>query len=134
MSLLNKIHHIGYLVNDINKSLKIFLDLGYKIYSEPKFDTIRKVNICFLYLENNFIELIEPNEESSIYPLLKKYKNSPYHICYQVENIDTAVQKFTHKGFILIDSKEKAPAISDNSYVAFLMHTRIGIIELLELS
>ena len=33
---------------------------------------------------------------------LKKYKNSPYHICYQTEDFDAAFTELTAGGFIAI--------------------------------
>ena len=73
-----KIHHIGYLVKDIKKALSSFQDLGFSIAQETVFDSIRKVNICFLEKDGYTIELVSPTDSTSVVTnLLKKYKNSP---------------------------------------------------------
>ena len=78
------------------------------------------------------IELVEPSTESDIYPLLKTYNNAIYHVCYAVKNIDFALKELKPHGFLLFRDKQKAPAISESAEVVFLMHTRMGIIELVE--
>lgn len=43
-----KVHHIGYYVDNINNAIENFLDLGWEITGESKFDKNRKVKIVFL--------------------------------------------------------------------------------------
>ena len=42
---LVKVHHIGYLVKSIKRSIE---KLGYKIETEIISDSVRKIDICFL--------------------------------------------------------------------------------------
>lgn len=89
-----KIHHIGYLVKNLKESEKQFLELGGKIESTKKFDPIRNANIEFLLNDGCRIELIEPVDETSeLYPLLKKYRNQAYHICYITNNINKSINQ-----------------------------------------
>ena len=43
-----KVHHIGYLVKSIKRSIEKFEKLGYKIETEIISDSVRKIDICFL--------------------------------------------------------------------------------------
>ncbi|MNE88951.1 hypothetical protein D3C80_1863090 [compost metagenome] len=78
------------------------------------------------------IELVSPTDESSVvYGLMKKYKNSPYHICYKTTNFEEEYNKLTENGYITIDTPTPAPALSGKR-VVFLLNPSIGMIELLE--
>ncbi len=126
------VHHIGYLVKKIEKARQTFLALGYHIEKDIVYDDIRKVNICFLTKDGYRIELVSPaTEDSVVAGLLKKYKNSPYHICYETADIETAANDLTTNGFIAIDTPTPAPALG-NRRVVFLTSAFAGMIELLE--
>lgn len=127
-----KVHHIGYLVKKIEAAIRSFENLGYRILQETVYDDIRKVNICFLQKDGYVIELISPvSKESVVFGLMKKYKNSPYHICYESENFEKDFRTLVETGFIAIDAPTPAPALQ-NCNVVFLSSASMGMIELLE--
>lgn len=77
------------------------------------------------------IELVSPvSEESVVYGLLKRYKNSPYHICYETEDFEKDYQTLLTSGFIAIDEPTPAPALQ-NRKVTFLTNASMGMIELI---
>ncbi len=128
-----KIHHVGFLAKNIEKTEKKFFELGYEVESPTAYDEIRKINIEFLVNGGYRVELIQPmSEESPMYPLLKRFKNSPYHFCYEVENLDAAVEELSGKGYTVIQEPEIAPCI-EGKKVAFLNNISMGIIELVEI-
>jgi methylmalonyl-CoA/ethylmalonyl-CoA epimerase len=132
-NVVKKIHHVGYLVKDISKSRDVFGDIGYSLEGDIVYDADRKADICFLNMGAVCIELVSPHVESDIYPLLKKYSNAPYHICYEVENLVEAIGYFKQKGFLMFIEEQRALAISDSARVVFMMHARLGMVELVEL-
>lgn len=126
------VHHIGYLVKKIEKAKQTFLALGYRIEKDIVYDDIRKVNICFLIRDGYRIELVSPaSEDSVVAGLIKKYKNTPYHICYEVTDIRKAADELASNGFITIDTPTPAPALEDRN-VIFLTSASVGMIELVE--
>jgi len=126
-----KIHHIGYLVKKIEKAKETFVSLGYLVEQDTVYDSIRRVNICFLIKEGYRVELVAPaSDDSVVSGLMKKYKNSPYHICYETDNFETAYGELSSGGFIAIDTPTPAPAL-DGRTVVFLLSAAIGMIELL---
>ena len=127
-----KIHHIGYLVKNIEKAREQFMKMGFCDNKSTVFDAIRNVHICFIKKDGYCIELIQPTKDSAIYGLLKKYKNTAYHICYQVDDMRRAIEELEQMGFYLFEDVKVAPAISDNAKVAFLMGKDCGIIEILD--
>ena len=127
-----KVHHIGYLVKKINAAVKEFEHLGYTLLQDPVYDNIRKIHICFMEKDGYVVELVSPSDtESIVAGLIRKYKNSPYHICYETPDLDKDLSLLTNEGFTAIDTPTPAPAL-ENRRVVFLMNASIGMIELLE--
>ena len=126
------VHHIGYLVKNIEKATAQFESLGYSIINEKCYDDYRKVDIVFLEKDGYTVELVSPvSEESVVWGLMGRYKNSPYHICYEAEDITAAADALTSQGFVAIDTPTPAPAI-DGRKVQFLQGRFIGMIELVQ--
>ena len=127
-----KIHHIGYAVKDLEDSIKEFEKLGYNRVENKIIDKKRKVIIQFIKNGKYLIELITPlNEESPITNILKKQGSSPYHICYETNDIDKEIKEMSNNGFTIITKLSEAPAI-DNKKVVFLYKRNIGLIELIK--
>lgn len=127
-----KVHHIGYLVKKIDAAASAFEKLGYKITQETIYDDIRKVNICFMTKDGYCIELVSPaSEDSVVSGLMKKYKNSPYHICYETENFEKDYMTLVSDGFMAIDTPTPAPALQGRE-VVFLSNASMGMIELIK--
>lgn len=128
-----KVHHVGYLVKNMEKSIRAFEELGYSAVAPVFFDEIRKADFVFMKNEDGFcVELISPNTDSSVFPLLKQYKNAPYHICYECNNLTKKMEELSKKKYLPFLEPAPAPAIQENAKVAFLINANAGIIELLE--
>lgn len=126
-----KVHHIGYLVKKIEKAKQTFEVLGYRTEQNIVRDDIRNVDICFLIKDGYRVELVSPvSEDSVVYGLLKKYKNCPYHICYETEDFDADYEALRTEGFMPIDTPTPAPALSGRD-VVFMSHASLGMIELI---
>lgn len=126
-----KVHHVGYAVKNIEDSMQHFQVLGYKQVSEIVADSIRNVKIVFLQNDTEKIELVAPNGENTpVDSVLKKSGPTPYHICYEVGDIEEAIT-ILDKKWLVIRKPEIAPAIN-NRKVAFLLNNKIGLIELVE--
>lgn len=108
--------------------------MGFVAEKEMAYDPVRLINIQFMINQNYRIELIQPvSEKSSYWRLLKKYKNVPYHFCYIADDFIADIERMQGEGYVLLQPPETASCI-DNNKVAFLMHPKLGIIELIELS
>ena len=128
-----KLHHVGYLVKDIRKSMTAFEALDYQLDGNIFFDEDRKSDICFMRSKRDAVELIQPRTDSEIFPLLKKFRNSPYHLCFEVDDLDAEKNRLQSRGFLLFKDSSPARAISDSARVAFLNHPAAGIVELVQL-
>lgn len=127
------IHHIGYLVKNIEKSRKKFTALGFIDECEVQYDGRRDIYIQFLINGDYRVELVQPAGEDSTYmAAMKRFKNLPYHMCFTTSDLDESIDKYkTQQGFILSKEPEIASCLN-NKRVAFMQHPVVGIIELLE--
>ena len=125
-------HHIGVATRDIDKTAKHYLDAGFEM-SEIVIDPIQKVKISFITKEQMpRIELLEPAaEDSPVSQILEKSGTGPYHICYEVDNIEEAIKDLKKKRFLPLFKPVKAVAL-DNRLICFLYNTEVGLIEILE--
>ncbi len=130
-----QIDHVGYAVYDIEESIKTFMHLGYVTDSPIYDDEERNVRIVFMKIGNTGdgrVELIAPLAPNSpVDSTLAKSGVSPYHICYQTNDINVAISELKAQGFVVI--KKKKPAVAfDGKCVAFLFKKEAGMIELVE--
>jgi methylmalonyl-CoA/ethylmalonyl-CoA epimerase len=127
-----KFHHIGIATKDLNKSISIYRKMGY-VPSELIYDPNQKVNLCFLKKTNSpLIELVGSNEKQSILAnIVKKNGTTPYHTCYEVNNLQKKIDSLLNLGFIMLVKPVEAIAF-DNRKISFLYSINFGIIELLE--
>ena len=127
-----RFHHIGVATNNIALTAQQYSIFGYEIFSETIFDPIQNVYIAFMEKEGSpRVELVAPvNKNSPILNIIKKNGTSPYHFCYEVEDISKEVERLKKQKFILISKIVPAVAF-DNRLVCFLYNNEAGLIELL---
>ena len=90
-----KVHHVGYLVDDMNGALNEFSRLGYEIVQKTVYDPLRKINICFVENGGVMVELIEPCKDCRLFTSLqKRIGNAPYHLCYVINDRGGGYQLF----------------------------------------
>lgn len=127
-----EIHHIGYIVKNIEKSVPKFIELGFTPEGETVYDKYRDIDILFMVNGGYRIELVSPkSEQSVVYNTLKKFGNSTYHICYYTDNISEDIERLRNNGYVMLDEPLEAPAISCKK-VCFLFSRQVGLIELVE--
>lgn len=129
-------HHLGMAVANINKSIKDFWGLGWTWNGEIINDDVRNVKLAFLkrYDSNDLLELVSPmNDNSPVSNILTTMKNvaTPYHICYEVEDIEKTIDILKNRKYILTDDVKPAVAFN-NKRVAFLLNRDAGLVELVE--
>lgn len=125
-------HHIGIACRDIDKTKVFYVNMGY-VASPVVEDPLQHVNVCFLDKAGApRIELLSPLDDQS--PVLRTLDNvgvSPYHLCYRVGDIETAVNDLRRQRFLLVNGPVPAVAMG-NRRVAFLFQKHTGLIELVE--
>lgn len=125
-------HHIGVATNNIELTTKHYNNFGYKQSTELFLDPIQNVYILFLEkLNSPCIELVAPvNEDSPILNILNKNGTTPYHFCFEVDDILKEVGKLKKLKFVMVSKIVPAVAFN-NRLVCFLYNKESGLIELL---
>jgi methylmalonyl-CoA/ethylmalonyl-CoA epimerase len=127
-----KIHHIGYLVKSIEAAIQEFVKLGYRKLDKIVYDEERKAYFCFMQNDMVQVELVSPKDKTSVVGnLIKRYGNSPYHICYESSDFEEELKKKQQEGYLIVQMPAIALAIG-NKRVAFLFHEEIGLVEIVE--
>jgi len=128
-----KFHHIGIATINIENAIKKYELLGYSFDNRLYEDKYQDVKIAFLRQKGHpLIEVITPlSLKSHLHNIIRKIGSSPYHTCYEVENLKNTIDMLRKNNFIIIQPPIEAVAFS-NKRISFLFNKDIGIIELLE--
>lgn len=118
-AMIKKIEHLGIAVANIEESLKVFQTLlGTKCYKIEEVES-EGVKTAFLQVGESKIELLEAtNPDSPIAKYLEKRGQGIHHIAFEVDNIQTEIERLLNEGFVLIHESPKNGA--DNKLIAFL--------------
>ena len=111
--MIGKLNHIAIATPNLDKAIRTYKDiLGAKI-SAPLDQIEHGVKVVFIEIPNTKIELLEPlGENSPIENFLEKNKKGGiHHICFEVEDIDSAILRLKKEGAtVLGDGKAKIGA------------------------
>jgi methylmalonyl-CoA/ethylmalonyl-CoA epimerase len=101
--------------------------------SDVVLDVIQNTNIAFLTKEGfPDIELVSlVDDKSPVVKTLTKVGVAPYHICYEVDDIDKAIADLKKKRYISLFKPVPAVAIN-NCRICYLYNVDIGLIEIVE--
>lgn len=126
-------HHIGIAVNSIEETAKYYEFAGYTI-SDIIIEPVQKVKVAYARKEGfPLMELLEPlNESSPIQNILKQRGCGPYHVCYQVSDINKAILEL--KGMKYMPLAKPVPGHGlDDALTVFLYQKQVGLIQLVEI-
>ncbi len=125
-----KLEHIGYLTDDITATSEAFAILGY-IAGDIFNDDIQQTKICFLNKDGEVkIELIEPYESNkTMQKMLVKRGVTPYHLCYEVDDVETEYHELLSKNWTPLFKPVNAIAF-DYRKICYFFNQEIGFIEL----
>ncbi|WP_287565308.1 VOC family protein [Parabacteroides sp.] len=127
-----RFHHIGVAVFDIDTTAKFYMDAGYST-TVSVLDPLQDIRICFLTKPGMpMVELLEAVDSSSpVNRILKSVGVSPYHLCYEVSDMEDALGRLRKMRFVIVSNPVEACAL-DNRRVCFVYNKNMGLIELLE--
>jgi len=117
--MVNKIEHIGIAVKNIEESNVLFEKLlGVSSYKSEEVES-EGVLTSFFQTGTNKIELLmATNPESPIAKFLEKKGEGIHHIAFDVDDINSEIERLKNEGFVLINDVPKKGA--DNKWVVFL--------------
>ena len=131
-----KLHHIGVVVFSVKESGELYAEhLGMRALAPPVHDPLQRVIVQFWAQEgcSISIELIEPvGDDSPVAGFLGK-GGGLAHLCYEVEDLEMALEDARQKGAIVISGPVPAAAFQQRR-IAFVILRGIGVTEFVEKS
>jgi len=117
--MFKKINHIGIAVKNLDESMKFYKDqLGFEFKGIDEVES-QKVKVAFFKIGETNIELVQATSpDSPIAKYLEKNREGIHHICYEVDDIEKALEELKAKGVKLIDEKPRPGA--HGTKVAFI--------------
>jgi methylmalonyl-CoA/ethylmalonyl-CoA epimerase len=127
-------HHVGIAVRDLRSASDSLEKLfRYRLSSGPFDDRTQKVSVCFLRRagDDTVLELVAPlGPDSPIARTLEK-GGGTYHVCYQVADMQRAVDHLRSEGCLLLS--DPVPAIAfEMREIAWLMTPARLLVELVQ--
>ena len=111
--MIGRLNHVAIVVNDLDSASAKYRDTLGATVSEATDLPEHGVTTVFVELPNTKIELLVPlGNDSPIASFLQKNPDGGiHHLCYEVENIETAIAKMISEGArVLGDGKAKIGA------------------------
>jgi methylmalonyl-CoA/ethylmalonyl-CoA epimerase len=127
-------HHVGVAVRDLSKAIANYKALfEYEMISGPFDDPIQNVSVCFLSRGEGdmVLELVAPLGPNSPISRTLKKGGGPYHICYEVPDINAAMACLVEQDSLLISGPTPAVAFEMRE-IAWLMTEANLLVELLQ--
>lgn len=131
MKHLTSIDHVGYAVKDIMLTAQHYISAGWTV-SEIFEENIQNTKIVFLKKDGfPLIELVSPLDESKspVDNIIKNNGVSTYHICYNVDNMDSAVEDLYDEGFNPLFMPVESVAMGGQR-ICYLYNSEVGLIEI----
>lgn len=131
---LYKLHHVGIAVPDMQAAIDEYAELfQYKLADGPYNDPLQNVSVAFLEHEadGTVLEMVAPLGEKSPIDRILKRGGGTYHLCYEVPDIQAAIDKLLEQGCFHASGPTPAVAFKMRP-IAWLMTGTGLLIELLE--
>lgn len=129
-----KLHHLGIAVPSIKAAAPWWrLFCRFQQVSEVVYDPAQEVRVQFFEAVDGFrVELIEPASESSpVSRFIAKQGGGLYHLCFEVEDLDTTVAQWRESGAFPVKKTQSAIAFGGRRIVFLATPQRI-LVELVE--
>jgi methylmalonyl-CoA/ethylmalonyl-CoA epimerase len=115
---IEKIHHVAFIVRDLDASLGLYRDklgLDVEAVMDMEYDHVK---IGFLPVGQTKIELVQPTDNTTGSAKFLESKGEAFHhVCFEVQDIQAALDGLAAQGLILIDA---APRKGGEGPVAFV--------------
>lgn len=113
--MLKKVNHIGIAVKNMDEARE-FWNKIFGVETPPPM-TEKDMQVCMIKLGDVLIELLAPVGEGVMSKFIEKRGEGIHHICYEVENVYSAIKELAAKGMELVD---KEPREGAEGKIAFL--------------
>lgn len=106
--MLKKIHHVGIVVDDIEKAMSFWRDLLGLALVKTAVVQDQGVKAALLKAGGSEIELLEPlAPESGVGRFLSRRGGGLHHVCFETEDVQAELNRARAKGIQLIDQQPR---------------------------
>ena len=132
---LKRVEHVAIAVNDMAESMKMLKDtLGIKMEYEEQIGSTR---LAMYPVGETYLELLSSDagpKDSRVTEWIEQNGQSLFHLCFEVDDIDCALDELKAKGIKLLDEEPRTG--HGGSRIAFINPESTGniLIELAEIS
>lgn len=114
-----KVEHIGIAVRTLADSVPLFEKLLNSQCYKTEMVESERVNTAFFKKGDTKIELLESTDATGVISkFIEKKGEGVHHIAFDVENIESEMERLKNEGFVALNDKPKPGA--DNKLVCFL--------------
>jgi len=125
---LQQLHHLGIATANISEATA-FVRRAFAVTGQdgPMFDPKLNVEVVLLFVKDSAaIELVSGAPVSGVL----KRRVLLYHCCYEVESLEAQLSRLKDDGALIV--VPPTPAVLFNGRRVAFVHTKIGLMELLE--
>ncbi len=131
-----RLKHVGVAVPELDSTTEMLKALfGYRVISGPFDDPIQKVKVNFLTTSDEDaaeIELIAPlTDDSPIRSMLAKNSGGAYHLCFETQDIEKALEHAKRLGCVIVSPAVPAVAFQGRR-IAWIYTKSRQLFELVE--
>lgn len=109
--MLQKIHHLGYAVEDLEAASRLYRERFGARLEEPEVVADQGVRTAMFRVGESRIELLEPTgPDTPVGKFLAKRGEGLHHVAFQVENIEATLGELGRDGVELIDEEPRVGA------------------------
>ncbi len=114
--MFKRINHIGIAVRDIEQATKLWTEV-FGVEAKPPVTEV-DMKIVMLPLGDVLVELVAPiGDKGVMAKFLEKRGEGIHHVCFEVDNIYSAIEELAAKGIEVVD---KEPREGAEGKIAFL--------------
>ena len=107
--MLKRVNHIGIAVKNMDEARE-FWHKKFGVEAPPPI-TEGDMQICMMKLGDVLVELIAPTGDKGVVAkFLEKRGEGFHHICYEVENVYSAMKELAAKGMEIVDKEPREGA------------------------
>jgi len=106
--MIEKIHHVGIAVHDLDESLKFYRDtLNLHVHAQEEIQD-QGVKAALLTIGQSEIELLQPlSADSPIGKFLERKGEGLHHICFETPDVDAELEGVKQRDVPVIDQKPR---------------------------
>jgi methylmalonyl-CoA/ethylmalonyl-CoA epimerase len=110
-SLLKKIYHLGYAVEDIGAATRFYKEHFGARVGDPEEVEEQGIVATMFEVGESMIELVQPTRpDSPVGKFLARRGEGFHHVAFQVDDLEATLEELKEKGVELIDEKPRIGA------------------------